>query len=178
MIRRPPRSTLFPYTTLFRSIRTSGATLRRNVARSREHGFLAYPVVAQAPRPASKAVGELGRRVLDGAPVPALPRRGGPDGYDPGGRPNGGLELPDVSQPDPADGAGVGGAGARHDAGRAGRRERPADRGSAPSGPRLRPLAARSGPVEPPRRPPGRPSAVGPARPLRDRRPPAHRPRA
>src|SRR3989442_9961550 len=49
-------------------IRTSGATLRRNVARSREHGFLAYPVVAQAPRPASKAVGELGRRVLDGAP--------------------------------------------------------------------------------------------------------------
>src|SRR3989449_8054748 len=65
MIRRPPRSTLFPYTTLFRS----------------------------------------------------------PDGHDPGGGPGGGLELPDVSQPDPADGAGVGGARARHDAGRAGDRK-------------------------------------------------------
>src|SRR3989442_15496080 len=178
MIRRPPRSTLFPYTTLFRSIRTSGATLRRNVARSREHGFLAYPVVAQAPRPASKAVGELGRRVLDGAPVPALPRRGGPDGYDPGGRPNGGLELPDVSQPDPADGAGVGGAGARHDAGRAGRWERPADRGRAPPGPRVRSLAAGGGPLEPARVPEERPSAIGPAVPIGDRRQLAYRPTA
>src|ERR1041384_8527864 len=30
MIRRPPRSTLFPYTTLFRSRRTSGAAFGRN----------------------------------------------------------------------------------------------------------------------------------------------------
>src|SRR2546421_9046422 len=29
MIRRPPRSTLFPYTTLFRSLRTQIAALRR-----------------------------------------------------------------------------------------------------------------------------------------------------
>src|SRR2546425_5907673 len=29
MIRRPPRSTLFPYTTLFRSIETVGAVVRR-----------------------------------------------------------------------------------------------------------------------------------------------------
>src|SRR3712207_8593374 len=34
MIRRPPRSTLFPYTTLFRSVRDSiiGSDLRRDVA--------------------------------------------------------------------------------------------------------------------------------------------------
>src|SRR3712207_7958409 len=31
MIRRPPRSTLFPYTTLFRSGRTSGRSLQRTV---------------------------------------------------------------------------------------------------------------------------------------------------
>src|SRR2546422_10567251 len=117
MIRRPPRSTLFPYTTLFRS----------------------------------------------------------PDGHDPGGGPGGGLELPDVSQPDPADGAGVGGARARHDAGRAGRRERPADRGGARPGPRLRPLAAGGGPLEPARVPEERPSPIGPAVPIGDRRRLAYR---
>src|SRR6267378_1219712 len=44
MIRRPPRSTLFPYTTLFRSCRTTprssgspGATRRRRTTRSEEH---------------------------------------------------------------------------------------------------------------------------------------------
>src|SRR2546430_11066569 len=31
MIRRPPRSTLFPYTTLFRSASTAGAIARRNL---------------------------------------------------------------------------------------------------------------------------------------------------
>src|SRR5688572_32030907 len=43
MLRRPPRSTLFPYTTLFRSVRRSGATagirpngFRRAARRSRE----------------------------------------------------------------------------------------------------------------------------------------------
>src|SRR5256885_12593072 len=47
MIRRPPRSTLFPYTTLFRSdhgklglrlaLAAAGALLRRNETRSEEH---------------------------------------------------------------------------------------------------------------------------------------------
>src|SRR5207244_11108192 len=32
MIRRPPRSTLFPYTTLFRSIRECGRTMRAAIA--------------------------------------------------------------------------------------------------------------------------------------------------
>src|SRR5438067_9880775 len=36
MIRRPPRSTLFPYTTLFRS---AGAQLLRQVARHAPHGM-------------------------------------------------------------------------------------------------------------------------------------------
>src|SRR3712207_8695512 len=36
MIRRPPRSTLFPYTTLFRSLRTY---LSSNVYRKRGHGY-------------------------------------------------------------------------------------------------------------------------------------------
>src|SRR5262249_59982537 len=34
MIRRPPRSTLFPYTTLFRSLCVIGAPMRRSDARS------------------------------------------------------------------------------------------------------------------------------------------------
>src|SRR2546423_11062546 len=39
MIRRPPRSTLFPYTTLFRSIRNahSGISLSRTVESHRSH---------------------------------------------------------------------------------------------------------------------------------------------
>src|SRR5258708_12388301 len=35
MIRRPPRSTLFPYTTLFRSL--AGAAVRRFLSRRRRH---------------------------------------------------------------------------------------------------------------------------------------------
>src|SRR3712207_8469126 len=35
MIRRPPRSTLFPYTTLFRSTRGGGESLRRRFGRRR-----------------------------------------------------------------------------------------------------------------------------------------------
>src|SRR5437016_7982030 len=42
MIRRPPRSTLFPYTTLFRS---AGATLRVIIAFGKFHGVMA----AQTP---------------------------------------------------------------------------------------------------------------------------------
>src|SRR2546430_11462675 len=38
MIRRPPRSTLFPYTTLFRSQKILSATRRRHVEQARFHG--------------------------------------------------------------------------------------------------------------------------------------------
>src|SRR3989442_11498573 len=37
MIRRPPRSTLFPYTTLFRSLHRTRELFRRRVERARHH---------------------------------------------------------------------------------------------------------------------------------------------
>src|SRR2546427_6477186 len=37
MIRRPPRSTLFPYTTLFRSLLVEGAAINKETARTGEH---------------------------------------------------------------------------------------------------------------------------------------------
>src|SRR5256885_4578416 len=43
MIRRPPRSTLFPYTTLFRSGQVAEVTEERGVA----HGLVNAPIVAQ-----------------------------------------------------------------------------------------------------------------------------------
>src|SRR3712207_8427046 len=46
MIRRPPRSTLFPYTTLFRSAGASGVARRRRhhrLSRERSRGLLADP---------------------------------------------------------------------------------------------------------------------------------------
>src|SRR5471030_3019440 len=46
MIRRPPRSTLFPYTTLFRSQRDGRSLVRRRapVVLARDHGC-GYPVL-------------------------------------------------------------------------------------------------------------------------------------
>src|SRR5689334_24376481 len=38
MIRRPPRSTLFPYTTLFRSAADSFLSVETNIRSAREHG--------------------------------------------------------------------------------------------------------------------------------------------
>src|SRR5438105_9313065 len=43
MIRRPPRSTLFPYTTLFRSLHKDGCTLRRSCRQSRVEPRRPYP---------------------------------------------------------------------------------------------------------------------------------------
>src|SRR5258707_14751968 len=55
MIRRPPRSTLFPYTTLFRALRLVEHQDARGIAlpgelvgRAREHPGLAIKVVARA----------------------------------------------------------------------------------------------------------------------------------
>src|SRR2546427_3163071 len=51
MIRRPPRSTLFPYTTLFRSGSHRGATRRRPQAPGEAGGAAAAPCRAgKAPR--------------------------------------------------------------------------------------------------------------------------------
>src|SRR3712207_7013734 len=51
MIRRPPRSTLFPYTTLFRSSRGDGAGRRPRHPERRQH-LVAHGVVpGRAPHP-------------------------------------------------------------------------------------------------------------------------------
>src|SRR5258708_27432801 len=71
MIRRPPRSTLFPYTTLFRSLEAPApAGLRRR--RARLHSL---PLALQA----------------QGAAAQALPRR--PGAAAPGARQDGEVEL-------------------------------------------------------------------------------------
>src|SRR3712207_6975717 len=64
MIRRPPRSTLFPYTTLFRSLPDRRALLRRG------------PFVGRgAERGRSEGVARpLGRPIAAPAPIGTLPR--------------------------------------------------------------------------------------------------------
>src|SRR2546430_17660000 len=58
MIRRPPRSTLFPYTTLFRSLVDGcpGVQLRTDGAMGR---IVAQPRIVQRPRGARRALGWL-----------------------------------------------------------------------------------------------------------------------
>src|SRR5687767_15568668 len=51
MIRRPPRSTLFPYTTLFRSQRSAARTARRWRGRSRRRSRPEPPPARPARRP-------------------------------------------------------------------------------------------------------------------------------
>src|SRR3712207_9288258 len=76
MIRRPPRSTLFPYTTLFRSRGAGGALLAARGARgARGAGALARPGAG-----ARAGVGAAGR---------AAPGGGAPAGVRPGGRGDG-----------------------------------------------------------------------------------------
>src|SRR5256885_9700632 len=44
MIRRPPRSTLFPYTTLFRSPDTRGTNVKNSLSRQQFGGSVGFPV--------------------------------------------------------------------------------------------------------------------------------------
>src|SRR5256885_6709411 len=60
MIRRPPRSTLFPYTTLFRSLLPAGGA--RPGARARAIGLLRGPAPAQRAARAHRAVFARGRQ--------------------------------------------------------------------------------------------------------------------
>src|SRR2546425_3779083 len=70
MIRRPPRSTLFPYTTLFRSIRLAVAVLQKLFHRPiflrelRECGFGAAVDAPQAPREEREEARSRTREVL------------------------------------------------------------------------------------------------------------------
>src|SRR3712207_7324153 len=59
MIRRPPRSTLFPYTTLFRSTRTSNG--ERAGGDGRDRRALVRPPVASALDVLAASVAETGR---------------------------------------------------------------------------------------------------------------------
>src|SRR2546427_6334471 len=75
MIRRPPRSTLFPYTTLFRSANVTIQTIVPDELRGRVMGFYAFVFVGLAPLGALQ-VGAPAERI--GAPPPPRPRGGRP----------------------------------------------------------------------------------------------------
>src|SRR3712207_7923805 len=62
MIRRPPRSTLFPYTTLFRSDPEGGDLRERRAGRRERRGDPRRP---RAPRGAARAVHQSGRRNVE-----------------------------------------------------------------------------------------------------------------
>src|SRR3712207_7089601 len=55
MIRRPPRSTLFPYTTLFRSGGPAGSETRRQRARLRKQYRVAFALVSGSARRAASS---------------------------------------------------------------------------------------------------------------------------
>src|SRR3712207_9335209 len=100
MIRRPPRSTLFPYPTLFRSVRPLARRLRspRNAGLPRLTGglvgYLGYDVVRRLERLPVTAVDDPGMPELalmlvtapavldhhDGPVPPTANARGGPEG--------------------------------------------------------------------------------------------------
>src|SRR2546427_773984 len=62
MIRRPPRSTLFPYTTLFRSVLGPDLTVAGTVAGDREHGS---PGKDAPERPAAERESRLDALIRD-----------------------------------------------------------------------------------------------------------------
>src|SRR5258706_13663577 len=68
MIRRPPRSTLFPYTTLFRSGYHCGTTRKyeRNEPAGSWLGFFFYP--SCGPQPEGRAVNAANILVVDDEP--------------------------------------------------------------------------------------------------------------
>src|SRR2546422_11072619 len=68
MIRRPPRSTLFPYTTLFRSQRLAqSGRIPRREDRWRELGGVHGVDASRPVQPEQLARGELGREQQQGA---------------------------------------------------------------------------------------------------------------
>src|SRR2546430_17342652 len=65
MIRRPPRSTLFPYTTLFRSVLQKGLTVSKKVRNETAIGNAAISIPYAAVETARQLFGSLeGRKVL------------------------------------------------------------------------------------------------------------------
>src|SRR2546422_7202420 len=60
MIRRPPRSTLFPYTTLFRSIATTEGNREETFAQLKGLGIPTYLVAAHHVRDVTDLIARLG----------------------------------------------------------------------------------------------------------------------
>src|SRR2546430_15659593 len=81
MIRRPPRSTLFPYTTLFRSVEAARRALEECLGTGEYVGWVACP--ADRPNQIVAGAGIQLRRVLPRAP-PRRPDGGGGPGADAG----------------------------------------------------------------------------------------------
>src|SRR5438552_7106766 len=89
MIRRPPRSTLFPYTTLFRSVRTRGSGRTDRVGRPRDrslvllshqrdrkstrlnssHQIISYAVFCLKKKKNNKSAGVYGTKALTASAV-------------------------------------------------------------------------------------------------------------
>src|SRR2546430_17442598 len=92
MIRRPPRSTLFPYTTLFRSLFVRAGIDHRSAERSR---LATEQAVWRERLPVGEirelaVVGEEAHVAADAAAAPELPRAGGVTEQ---------LEAPDDDRP-------------------------------------------------------------------------------
>src|SRR3712207_7863520 len=77
MIRRPPRSTLFPYTTLFRSLRTPpvSVTTAEAVAKSGVHGGVVVSVTSTSPSFNSPASARANTTLPGPRILPAEPAR-------------------------------------------------------------------------------------------------------
>src|SRR2546430_3814358 len=73
MIRRPPRSTLFPYTTLFRSLLARNLALGYQIAEAQGPPGGA-PRAARLPRQPSRGSGHLHHRAPDDPADPPAPR--------------------------------------------------------------------------------------------------------
>src|SRR3712207_8180588 len=75
MIRRPPRSTLFPYTALFRSREPDVRRRRRHSLRRREHAGRGAPHVDARPHERDAALRATAREQGVEAGPPRQPRR-------------------------------------------------------------------------------------------------------
>src|SRR2546422_6992590 len=115
MIRRPPRSTLFPYTTLFRSLRRSRRRGRRLYTTPRGRSFRVADARQDLVRREGEAPEDRAQRDDVGEPQPILPRGQGapPGGHQEGGdrdqieeeRPAAGAPIRPLGERDPEENA-------------------------------------------------------------------------
>src|SRR5256885_11382248 len=72
MIRRPPRSTLFPYTTLFRSQRTIAVHALENLASTDRGVIMLRRIVRDGIRAVARGRDPEGTRWPEGKPIPTF----------------------------------------------------------------------------------------------------------